>query len=111
MPTVRFSGRAKEDLLSIGAYTLRTWGAQQTARYLEDLERCAMMLGRNPNMGRSCDWIRPGLHRFEQGRHVVFYRREKGGILVVRILHQSMLPDKHSFKEVAGTIKRKRSLR
>jgi toxin ParE1/3/4 len=100
MPTVRFSSSAKEDLLSIGAYTLRTWGERQAARYLEDLERCAKMLARNPKMGRPCDWIRPGLHRFEQGRHVVFYRREKGGILVVRVLHQSMSPDRLSFEDV-----------
>jgi toxin ParE1/3/4 len=101
MPTVRLSGRAKEDLLSIGAYTLRTWGERQTMHYLNDLERCANMLARNPKVGRSCDWIRSGLHRFEQGLHVVFYRREKDGILVVRILHQSMSPERHSFEDVA----------
>jgi hypothetical protein len=28
----------------------------------------------------------------------VFYREIKGGILVVRILHQGMLPDEHSFE-------------
>jgi toxin ParE1/3/4 len=100
MPNARYSGRAKEDLLSIGAYTLRTWSERQTARYLDDLERCANMLARNPNMGRGCDWIRLRLHRFEQGRHVVFYRREKNGILVVRILHQSMSPEQHSFEDV-----------
>jgi toxin ParE1/3/4 len=98
MPKARFSGKAEADLLSIGAYTLRTWGERQTARYLDELERCAKMLARNPKIGRSCDWIRPGLHRFEQGRHVVFYRREKNDILVVRILHQSMSPDRHSFE-------------
>jgi toxin ParE1/3/4 len=98
---VRFSGKAKKDMLSIGAYTLRTWGERQTARYLDELESCANVLARNPKIGRSCDWIRSGLHRFEQGRHVLFYRGEKDGIFVVRILHQSMLPDRHSFKDVS----------
>jgi toxin ParE1/3/4 len=100
MSPVRFTGRAKADLLDIGAYTLHPWGERQTARYLENLQRRAKMLARSPKMGRSCDWIRSGLHRFEQGRHVVFYRRERDGILVVRILHQSMSPDKHSFNDV-----------
>ena len=104
MPSVRFSGRAKEELLSIGAYTLRTWGERQTVRYLDDLEGCANMLARNPKVGRSCDWIRSGLHRFEQGLHVVFYRREKDGILVVRILHQSMSPERHSFKDTTPDV-------
>jgi plasmid stabilization system protein ParE len=30
----RFSRRAEADLLSIGDYTLRTWGKAQAARYL-----------------------------------------------------------------------------
>ncbi len=99
MATVRFSGRAKADLLSIGTYTLRTWGEAQTERYLDALEKCAKMLARNPAMGRSCDWIRPGLHRFEIGRHVLFFRRRTGGILVVRILHRNMAPGLHSFED------------
>jgi toxin ParE1/3/4 len=98
MPSVRFSGKAKADLLSIGAHTLRTWGEAQTARYLDGLERCTKMLARNPQMGRPCDWVRPGLQRLEQGRHVVFYRRQKNGIFVVRILHESMSPDRHTFE-------------
>jgi toxin ParE1/3/4 len=101
MATVRFSRSAKADLLSIGAYTLQTWGVAQTERYLDSLERCAKLLASNPALGRPCDWIRPGLYRFEKGRHVVFYRREEDGILVSRILHQSMLPDQQSFEETA----------
>ena len=49
----------------------------------------------NPALGRLCDDVRPGLHRLEHAKHVVFYRHERGGILVSRILHQRMLPDRH----------------
>jgi plasmid stabilization system protein ParE len=35
------------------------------------------------------------LRRFEIGSHVVFYLVETGGILVVRVLHQQMLPSKN----------------
>jgi toxin ParE1/3/4 len=94
-----FSRRAKTDLLGIGAYTLEAWGAAQTERYLSGLEQCAKMLAANPSLGRPCDWIRPGLHRFEKGRHVVFYRRERDGILVSRILHQRMLPHQQTFED------------
>ena len=30
----------------------------------------------------------------ERGRHVVFYRVDAGGILVSRILHERMLPER-----------------
>lgn len=33
----RFSRRAETDLLSVAAYTLRTWGEDQTIRYIDDL--------------------------------------------------------------------------
>jgi toxin ParE1/3/4 len=96
---LRFSLSARADLLNIGAYTLQTWGTAQVERYLNSLEQCAKMLAANPTLGRPCDWIRPGLRRFEKGRHVLFYRREDKGILVSRILHQSMLPGEQTFEE------------
>lgn len=95
MTAFRFSQRAEADLLEIGAYTLRRWGEDQTARYIDDLEACCQMLAANPALGRVCDEIRPGLRRMECGRHVVFYRHETGSILVVRILHSRMLPERH----------------
>jgi antitoxin ParD1/3/4 len=45
--------------------------------------------------GRVCDDIRPGLRRHEHGKQALFYRQERGGIFVSRILHQRMLPEKH----------------
>jgi toxin ParE1/3/4 len=96
---LRLSRSAKSDLLSIGAYTLQTWGAAQAERYLDSLERCAKLLAGNPSLGRPCDWIRPGLCRFEKGRHVLFYRREGDGILISRILHQIMLPEQQTFED------------
>jgi len=89
----RFSYRAEADLFNIGLYTLRTWGEIQTGRYIRQLEVCCQLLADNPALGRQCDEIRPGLRRIKQGKHVVFYRQEPSGILVSRILHQSMLPE------------------
>ena len=93
MAAFRFSRRAEADLLSIGDYTLRTWSKTQAARYLGELEVCCQTLSDNPALGRLCDEVRPGLRRLEHGKHVVFYRQERGGILVSRILHQGMLPN------------------
>jgi len=86
-------------LLSIGDYTLRTWGEPQAARYLGEIELCCHTLAGNPLLGRSCDDVRPGLRRLEHGKHVLFYRQETGGILVSRILHRRMLPGWHSFDD------------
>jgi plasmid stabilization system protein ParE len=49
-------------------------------------------------MGRGCDLVSIGLRRFERGKHVVFYRIVTGGILIVRVLHQQMIPAKSRFE-------------
>jgi toxin ParE1/3/4 len=97
----RFSRRAEDDLLSIGDYTLRTWSKAQAARYLSELEVCCQTLADNPALGRLCEDVRPGLRCLEHGKHVVFYRQEqeRGGVLVSRILHQRMLPDRHAIDD------------
>ena len=67
--------------------------------YISDLETCCQELADTPGLGRPCDEIRPGLHRRERGKHVIFYRLKDGGIFISRILHQHMLPEKHFGKD------------
>jgi len=38
-----------------------------------------------------------------QGKHVVFYRQEPGGILISRILQQSMLPENQAIDDEDDT--------
>ena len=73
MLRVDVSVEADEDVDLIAAYTTRTWGWQQTNVYLAKLEGGFELLAKSPSIGRSCDSIRPGLRRFEIGKHVVFY--------------------------------------
>ena len=104
MSKVRFSRRAEADLLSIADYTLRKWGKAQAIRYLGELEACCQLLADNPALGRLCDEVRVGLRRHEHGKHVLFYRQERGGILLSRILHQRMLPDRHVMDDQDDTL-------
>ena len=87
MPKFRFSHRAEADLFNIGLYTFRTWGEIQTDRYIRQLEDCCQLLG---------------LRRMKRGKHVVFCREELGGVLICRVLHQSMLPEKQAIDDDEG---------
>jgi toxin ParE1/3/4 len=89
---VHLSFEAENDIDQIAAYTTATWGWRQTDKYLAKLEDCFELLARNPSIGRPCDSIRPGILRFEIAKHVVFYLAEPMGVLVVRVLHEQMLP-------------------
>jgi toxin ParE1/3/4 len=95
LPVPLLSPAAEDDLLDIAAYTLRAWGERQADRYLSALENACRQLAEKPLIGRPCDEISTGLRRMEQGSHVIFYRQKSGGILVSRILHRSMLPERH----------------
>jgi toxin ParE1/3/4 len=92
---LRYTRRAESDLDSIAAYTLEKWGLDQAQRYLDALFACCESLAADPSRGR-VHRPRPDYLRAEQGKHVVFCRRDTNGeTLIVRILHQRMLPELH----------------
>jgi toxin ParE1/3/4 len=95
VPEYRLSRLARLDLIEIADYTVDTWGAEQSFRYLDTLEACFEQLARTPAMGRPCATVRPGYRRVEHQSHVVFYRVKKKGVFIGRILHQRMLPGRH----------------
>jgi toxin ParE1/3/4 len=99
VPDFRLTRRTDADLTEIVRYTLDRWGTQQTARYIDQMETLFNLLAANPRMGRACDEVARGVRRSEHGRHVVFYRPRRRGILILRILHQRMVPTTHPFKE------------
>ena len=99
MPNYRFSRLARLDLIEIADYTVDTWGLQQSIRYLDSLEGCFRQLARSPGIGRPCERIQPGYRRMEHQMHVVFYKADRDGILISRILHKSMLPSRQMIED------------
>lgn len=74
------------------SYTL----AQRAAADIERIARETLeQLGQLPNLGRPADTIRPGIHRLEYASHVILYRPAPPGVLILRVLHQRMLPTSH----------------
>jgi toxin ParE1/3/4 len=89
----RFSRLAESDLTDIIRYTF-TDGAKIRPSAISTVWKCvASNSAAIPPSAWTCDDIRPGLRRMEHGRHVV-YRQEAGGVLISRILHQRMLPER-----------------
>ena len=95
MATCRFSLSAEGDLEGILAYSIDEWGIEQTAPYRDQLLGCCQLIAQQTMLGRSCDDIRPGYLRIQAGRHVLFFKRDAGGVRIVRILHDRMDPFRH----------------
>jgi len=100
MATVSFSRSAKADLLSIGAYTLQTWGAAQAERYIGSLEACAKLLAGNPALGRPCGWIRPACIALKRGAMSFSIGGRKTAFSFRVFCIKSMLPEDHPFVDV-----------
>jgi toxin ParE1/3/4 len=99
LPKYVISDPAKSDVRGIVQYTKSQWSSEQAVRYAAGIRTCFRMLAQSPGIGRACDTISAGLRRFEHEKHVVFYRIVTGGIRIVRVLDQRMLPTKSRFEE------------
>ncbi len=92
---VHYTREAERDLERIAAYTDERWGAAQRDAYLDLLEdACETIVPSRVHLARE-DPSFPGILRWRVERHVVYFRRIRGGIEVIRILHARMLPSRH----------------
>jgi toxin ParE1/3/4 len=88
--------RARRDLSEIWDDTATQWGTAQADRYIRLIVSACDVLATGGARGRSAEAIRPGYLRQTVGSHVVFYRaRKRGGIEIVRVLHQRMDLERH----------------
>lgn len=90
MPVYKFTEKAESDLAAIIDYTVETWGEAQAVKYIDGLEELAATLAQTPDLGKAREDIHKGLIVFPYERHLLFYRKERNGITIVRILHDSM---------------------
>lgn len=95
MSVYKFTDKAEEDLADIIDYTGATWSAVQAVRYIDGLGVLAENLAQTPELGKSRDDLHEGLIAFPYERHLLFYRKERHGITIVRILHASMDTPNH----------------
>ncbi len=95
MTDYHLTSRAEADLAGIADYTIEVFGIEQARRYRDDLEACFRRLAENPRLGRNAEALASGLRRFEYRAHAVFYTEDKGGVLIVRILHARMDAPRH----------------
>jgi toxin ParE1/3/4 len=95
MSRVYYTRDAERDIDNVAEYTLAQWGEEQCAKYIDLLEQtCEVIIPQNARHGRPVPQ-RPQLQRWRCERHVVYFRRVRGGIEIVRVLHERMLPLNH----------------
>jgi plasmid stabilization system protein ParE len=98
----RLSRLAEADLLSIGVYTLRTWGEAQIVRYIGELEDCCQQLaedggpttaGLPPGAGNQSASTSSGPSIFTAVREQLGLRLESGrGLVEVIVIDDVHMP-------------------
>jgi toxin ParE1/3/4 len=87
----RVSRQAAADLRDIGRFTQARWGRSARIEYLRRIAIAFDQLAANPSMGRPRPEISNSIRTFPVGRHLVLYRNEGEGLMmVIRVVHQAM---------------------
>jgi toxin ParE1/3/4 len=89
------SPRAEDDIVGIAAHTLERWGERQMARYVDGLHARFVALARFPNSGRRRDELGRGYRSIVHASHIVFYKVMVRDLVIVRVLHGRMSPERH----------------
>ena len=81
---------ARADLASIRRFSTRSWGRDQTSRYIDARRDTMKGIVRGTVVTRARDDLRPGILMAASGRHSIFFEADGSRILVVRVLHDRM---------------------
>ena len=95
MQRYRLTLAADADLVHIWNYTAKTWGQNQAGRYLKQLERCFINLAKSPKKGRPRDEILSNVFSYQEGKHVIFFKKLPLEIVILRVLHERMDIPRH----------------
>lgn len=92
---VSLSNAASSDIDSILDYSIINFGERVTFDYHYSLEKCFETLDTNPLLGMEVEHIHADYLCFEHRSHLIFYKTNKDGVLIVRVFHKSMDAQKH----------------
>lgn len=99
MTAFKLKAKAKDDLRAIAIFTEKRWGIAQRNTYLKQFDDSFHQIADNPELGRTCDYIRPGYRKFPIISHTIYYRISNHDYVeIIRILHKHMDVSTDRFK-------------
>jgi toxin ParE1/3/4 len=95
MLSYKFTQDARADLLNVRKYTLKTWGREQSVKYLQELNKILLLLSDSPSIGIQRTDISLTTFSFIYASHIVYYTVDKKTLVIFAVLHKNMVPEKH----------------
>jgi toxin ParE1/3/4 len=79
--------KAERELDQIFVYCAQRAGVNVADRLIDSMEEQFALLGDYPFVGRKCDELAPGVFRFPAGNYLIYYRKKRGMIQIIHVLH------------------------
>jgi toxin ParE1/3/4 len=89
---LEFAPEADDDLRSLLADSIQTWGESQQSAYAARLSDAMDKLLSYPGLGRDRGDLQPGLWSLLAGHHVIYYTADHQEVTIIRVLHERMDP-------------------
>ncbi len=86
----RLRASAVKDLEGIWEYTFRKWSKDQADRYHGLIIDEIVYVSENKTIGKDMSHVKEGYLVSYVKSHMIFFKRHKGIVHVIRILHQKM---------------------
>lgn len=95
MPGFRLTPDAQADLIEIRRHSLQQWGAEQSQKYLCEIQNTIGLLAETPALGKSRPDVGADVHSFPQGSHIIYYVIHKQQVVVFWVRHKRIVPVAH----------------
>jgi toxin ParE1/3/4 len=86
MANYKLSNVAKEDLIRIHQYGVKTFGLKQADKYFESFFVHFELIAKNPQSFESVDFIKPGYRRCVCGVDSIFYKVNEDIVEIMTII-------------------------
>lgn len=86
----RISETAIKDLDGIWESTYLNWSKEQADRYHSLIMNEIEFISENTTSGKSMEYVKEGYFIVYVKSHMIFFKRNKGIVEIIRILHQKM---------------------
>ena len=89
------SSTARDDLLSIWAFTANRWDEDQADLYIDFITVRFAWLTRNTGLWHKRPELGNDLYSYPEKSHVIIFRESDSKLHIIRVLHASMDVDRH----------------
>jgi len=86
MAEYKLSNAAKEDLIRIHHYGVKTFGVVQADKYFESFFDCFEIIAQRPFSFEAVDYIQSGYRRCPCGSDTIYYRINKNMVEIMAII-------------------------